>query len=72
MARLDRFYCFKHNFSVFKWCRILPSGFSDHSMVSCCVFIANVKHKSAYWHFNTALLLDAHFRETFIFFLEKF
>ena len=29
MARLDRFYCFKHHFSVFKGCRILPSGFSD-------------------------------------------
>ena len=32
-------------------------------MVICEVFIANLKSKSAYWHFNTALLLDAHFRE---------
>lgn len=72
MARLDRFYCFKHNFNIFKECRILPVGFSDHSLVSCSVFISNVKPKSAYWHFNTALLLDAHFRETFIFFWENF
>ena len=46
MARLDRFYCFKHHFSIFKGCRILPVGFTDHSMVSYNVFIANVKHKS--------------------------
>ena len=72
VARLDRFYCFKHHFSIFKGCRILPVGFTDHFMMSCNVFIANVKHKSAYWHFNTALLLDVHFRENFTFFLESF
>lgn len=36
------------------------------------VFIANVKHKSQHWHFNTALLLDVHFRETFTFFGKVF
>ena len=60
-------YCFKHHFSIFKGCIILPVGFPDHSMVSCNVLIANVKHKPAYWNFKTALLLDIHFRETFIF-----
>ena len=63
MARLDRLYCFKHHFSIFEGCRILPVGFSDHSMVSCNVLIANVKHKSAYWEFSTVLLLDAYFRD---------
>ena len=41
-------------------------------MESCNVFIANVKHKFAYWHLNTALLLDVHFRENFIFFWKDF
>lgn len=72
MARLDRFYCFKHHFSVLKGCWILPVGFSDHCMVSCNVFIANLKHRSAYWHFTTALLLDVHFKESFIFFWKVF
>lgn len=40
MARLDRFYCFKHHFSIFEGCRILLVGFSDHCMVSCNIFIA--------------------------------
>ena len=35
-------------------------------------FISNVKSKSAYWHFITALLLDAHFREVFIYFWKGF
>lgn len=72
MARLDRFYCFKHHLNVFKKCVILPVGFSDHSIVLCDVFIANIKSKSAYWHFNTALLLDTHFREVFIYFWKGF
>ncbi|KAI4881394.1 hypothetical protein NFI96_008701 [Prochilodus magdalenae] len=31
-----------------------------------------VKPRSAYWHFNTALLDDANFRESFIFFWDTF
>ena len=31
-----------------------------------------MRNKSAYWHFNTALLLDAHFREVFIYFWKGF
>ena len=72
LARLDRLYCFKHHFSIFKRCSICPVGFSDHSMVLCEVFIKNLKSRSAYWHFNTALLLDAHFREVFIYFWRGF
>lgn len=68
MARLDRFYVFKHHFSTVKACRIVPVGFKDHSMVICNVCIANIKQKSVYWHFNTALLLENNFKETFIFF----
>ena len=72
LARLDRFYCFTQHFSSFKRCSICPVGFSDHSMVLCEVFIKNLKSKSAYWHFNTTLLLDAHFREVFIYFWRGF
>ena len=72
LARLDRFYCFTQHFSSFKRCNICPVGFSDHSMVLCEVFIKNLKSKSAYWHFNTTLLLDAHFREVFIYFWGDF
>ena len=62
LARLDRFYCFKHHFSIFKSCHIVPVGVSDHSLVQCCFYIQNVKTSSAYWHFNTALLADHSFR----------
>jgi len=35
MARLDRFYVFKHHLSFFVNSSILPVGFSDHSLVVC-------------------------------------
>lgn len=38
MARLDRFYTFKHQLSCFRNSYILPVGFSDHSMVLCTFF----------------------------------
>jgi len=72
LARLDRFYVFKHYLSTFKNCFISPVGFSDHSIVICTVTLHSVKPRSAYWHFNTNLLSDAHFRETFTFFWENF
>lgn len=68
LARLDLFYCFKYQKQCFKSCYICPVGFSDHSMVVACVFINFVKIKSAYWHFNNALLEDAHFCKCFSFF----
>ncbi len=46
----------------------MPVGFSDHSLVLCHIFIANVKVKSAFWHFNTSLLSDLKFKEVFCFF----
>ena len=67
LARLDRFYCFRHHFSAFKGCRIVPVGVSDHALVQCSFLIQNVKTSSAYWHFNTALLDDFSFREAFRF-----
>ena len=35
LARLDRFYSFKHQRSLFRNCAIVPVGFSDHSLVVC-------------------------------------
>lgn len=64
-ARLDRFYCFRHQLSFLKNCSIFPVGFSDHSLVTCFVFLNSIKPKSAYWHFNSNLLADKHFREVF-------
>lgn len=61
VARLDRFYCFKQHFNVIKKCVILPVGFSDHCLVDCNIYIANIKPKSAYWHFNVSLLKDKFF-----------
>lgn len=72
LARLDRFYGFRHQLSLFKKCAIIPVGFSDHSLVSCSLFLESVKPKSAYWHFNTNLLADGHFREVFLFFWKEF
>lgn len=42
------------------------------ALVLCNVFIANLKHRSAYLHFNTALLLDANFKAAFSFFWGMF
>ena len=36
----------------------------------CNVFIAYLKPKSTYWHFNTSLLSDAHFNDVFRYFWE--
>ncbi len=72
LARLDRFYCFKHHLNIFKNCFITPVGFSDHSLVIGTVTLNSVKLKSAYWHFNTNLLSDAHFIDTFKFFWANF
>ena len=60
LARLDRMYAFKHHLNIFFNCGIIPVSFSDHRLVLCYVFINSIKSKSAYWHFNTALLNDSH------------
>ena len=60
--RLDRFYVFKHQLQGFKSCHLCPVGFSDHCLLIGEVFISGVKPRSAYWHFNTVLLNDGHFR----------
>ncbi len=72
LARLDRFYSFKHQFNIFKSCQINPVGFSDHSAVLCSVLVSCVKSSSAYWHFNTSLLDDKHFKDSFTFFWDVF
>ena len=72
LARLDRFYCFTHHFGVFKMCHMLPVGFTDHSLVLSDVFVASVKPRSAYWHFNSTLLCDSNFKEAVKFFWNSF
>ena len=72
LARLDRIYVYKHHLNLFKECHILPTGFSDHCAVICKASVKAFKPKSAYWCFNTSLLGDKHFRDTFIFFWETF
>lgn len=62
MARLNRFYCFKHLFNSLKSCGITPAG-----LISCPIFIKNVLPKSAYWHFNSILTLYKGFREAIIY-----
>ncbi len=65
LARLDRFYVFKHHAGIFKNCCIFPVGFSDHCMVQCSFILNSVKPKSAYWHFNLTLLDNKEFIRTF-------
>lgn len=72
LARLDRFYGFKHQLNYYENCQIVPVGFSDHSMVLCSFSFGNIKPKSAYWHFNTALLEDNSFKEMFVYFWKIF
>ena len=72
LARIDRFYCFKHHFNVFKTCQILPVAFTDHSLLLGNVFITNILPKSAYWHFNLALTYDRSFREALSYFWTVF
>lgn len=62
LARLDRFYGYRHQSNLFRECSIFPVGFSDHSLVKCVGFL---KTKSAYWHLNTNLLCDILFQEYF-------
>ena len=72
LARLDRFYGFKHQRSIFRNCSIIPVGFSDHSLVVCSFSLNSVKPKSSYWHFNTNLLSDVHFKDVFTYFWNDF
>ncbi len=72
LARLDGFYVFKHHLNMFNKCYITPLSFSDHNMVSCKCLLNSVKPKSAYWHFNTNLLNDKFFFESFKAFWEVF
>ena len=51
---------------------MIPIGFSDHWMVLGTLSLRSVKPKSAYWHFNTALLEDNHFTEVFTYFWTTF
>lgn len=67
MARLDHFYSFKHQCNVFKSCSITPAGFTEHSLVLCHVF-KNDLPKSTYWHFNSVLTFNKHFREALNYF----
>lgn len=71
LARLDRLYCFKHQTNVFRNCCITPVSSSDHCIVQCSLFLRSVQPRSAYWHFNNALLSDNVFKR-FRFFWKDF
>ncbi len=43
LARLDRIYSVQYQYNVFKFCKIIPVGFSDHSLDLCSVFIKSIK-----------------------------
>ncbi len=64
LARLDRFYGYRHQLNLFKECSIIPVGFSDHSLVKCSVTMGSLKPKSAYWHLNANLLCDRLFQDS--------
>lgn len=72
LARLDRFYVFKHRLSAVKMCEILPVGFTDHCLVVCSLCTRNILHKSTYWHFNSVLTVNKSFREALSFFWSDF
>ena len=72
LARLDSLYVFKHRICVIKMCKILPVGFTDHSLVLCNVFIRNIWPKSTYWHFNSVLTVDKSFKEALSYFWNDF
>ena len=38
LARLDRLYCFKHHFNIFKRCFIQPVDFTDHYSLLLCFY----------------------------------
>jgi len=52
LARLDKFYVFKHHGSIVENCSITPTCLSDHRMVQCCIYLNSIKPRSAYWHFK--------------------
>ena len=59
---------------MIKDCRIVPVGFTDHALVLCDVIFKEVAPRSAYWHFNSALISDKGCKEVLSFFgvvLEK-
>jgi len=72
LARLDRFYGFKHQLGMFRSCSISPVSFSDHHMVLGFFFLNQIKPHSAYWHFNTNLLCSKDFEDVFKVFWEDF
>lgn len=45
LARLDRFYIFKHQLSMFRECMITPVCFSDHSLIKCVMTNNYIKGK---------------------------
>ncbi len=70
-ARLDRLYAFGHHLNIINSCSIVPMSFTDHAMVQCNVILNLIKPKSAYWHFNTSLLSDTFFKDSFKAFWEN-
>lgn len=47
LAWLDRFHGVKHQCNLFMFCKIVPVGFSDYSLVLCGAFIKLVNSMTA-------------------------
>ena len=65
LARLDKFYIPNSATNPLTYTDIVPSGFSDHSLVKLCLSLPGFKHRTLYWCFNTSLLSDPFFKSSF-------
>ena len=64
-ARLDRMYVNKPMLNVITTSQILPTGFTDHSLVVLSFKLPLPSTGSAYWTLNTRLLSDKKFKDYF-------
>ena len=71
MARLDRFYVNKLMLNVVSSTQIVPTGFTDHSLISMSFKLPFPPCGSAYWSLNTRLLQDKGFNDAFRVLWEK-
>lgn len=57
LARLNHIHCLQHYFNIFKTCRILPVGFTDHSLLLGSVFINKILPIRSHLKMSTGILI---------------